>query len=158
MGRELARRVLKSAARSSSLMTSVVAGAKVTVDLPDPQVKVGTNRRLPVWMGRALLDDTTSIQVMRIGPILLLGVPCDLGAEIGLALKRYARSRGFDAIVVGFTNDYIGYVIPDKYYAWPTYEAFMSFNGPYMEDFMTSALENTINAMTAPQTSFVEEH
>jgi Neutral/alkaline non-lysosomal ceramidase, N-terminal len=157
MGRELAERILKSAAGSSSRITSVVAAAKITLVLPDPQIKVGTNRRLPVWVGRAMLDGTTSIQVVRIGPVLLLGVPCDLGAEIGLALKRYARSRGFEALVVGFANDYIGYVISDKYYPWPTYEAFMSFNGPYMEDFMTGALKKTIEAVTAPQTSIVEE-
>jgi hypothetical protein len=110
-------------------------------------VKLDAAHRLPVWMGRILLDRSSSIQVVQIGRTVLLGVPCDLGSEIGLALKQYSRDRGFDPIIVGFANDYIGYVISGKYYSSPAYEAFMSFNGPYMEDYMTFALEKMIDRL-----------
>lgn len=151
MGRDLAERVLKSAPGSPDLTAGVVTGTKLSLRLPDPQIKVGQTHRLPIWMGRALLDGNTSIQIFRIGPMLLIGVPCDLGSEIGLALKGHAHAKGFHAIIVGFANDYVGYVIPDKYYAGPFYEAFMSFNGPYMEDFMTSEVENIMDRLQPDQ-------
>jgi len=151
IGRELAERVLKSAIDSPPVRISTVGGVDIALPLPPPQIKLSPNHRLPIWVGRALLDDTTSIQILRLGPVLLLGVPCDLGAEIGLDLKQYARSKGYEAIVVGFANDYIGYVIPDKYYSWPTYEAFMSFNGPYMADYISLVLEQMIDRTNPEQ-------
>lgn len=145
MGRELAERVLSASAHLPSQDRVEASSGRIPLELPPPQIKINASRRLPIWMGSALLDRSTSIQVVRIGRTLLLAVPCDLGSEIGRSLKQYARARGFDLIVVGFANDYIGYVVSGKYYSSPAYEAFMSFNGPYMEDYLTFALEKMID-------------
>ncbi len=145
MGRALAERVLSASAHPPSQDRVEASSGRIPLELPPPQIKINASRRLPIWMGRAMLDRSTSIQVVRIGRTLLLAVPCDLGSEIGRSLKQYARDRGFDSIVVGFANDYIGYVVSGKYYSSPAYEAFMSFNGPYMEDYLTFALEKMIN-------------
>lgn len=145
MGRELAERVLTAEAPLPAQSVVEVSSRRIPLELPPPQIKLNASHRLPIWMGRALLDRSSSIQVVRIGRILLLGVPCDLGSEIGMSLKQYAGVKDFDAIVAGFANDYIGYVISGKYYSSPAYEAFMSFNGPYMEDYLTFALEKMID-------------
>jgi Neutral/alkaline non-lysosomal ceramidase, N-terminal len=145
MGHELAGRILAAVTHGRTETFVDVMSDKIRLELPAPQIKVNPARRLPVWIGRALLDGDTSVQVVRIGRTLLLAVPCDLGSEIGLTLKRFARARGMEAIVVGFANDYIGYVISEKYYATPAYEAFMSFNGPHMGDYMTFAVEKLID-------------
>jgi hypothetical protein len=147
MGRELAERVLTASPRLPAHDRLDLTSGRIPLELPPPQIKVNAAHRLPVWMGRVLLDRSSSIQVVKIARTLLLAVPCDLGSEIGMALKQYSRDRGFDPIIVGFANDYIGYVISGKYYSSPAYEAFMSFNGPFMEDYMTFALEKMIDRL-----------
>ncbi len=151
MGRELAERVLTAEAPLPAQSLAEVSSSRIPLELPPPQIKINGAHRLPIWMGRTLLDRSTSIQVVRIGRTLFLAVPCDLGSEIGMSLKQYARGRGFDPIVAGFANDYIGYVISGKYYSSPAYEAFMSFNGPYMEDYLTFALEKMIDRIKPEQ-------
>ncbi|MBI3596997.1 MAG: neutral/alkaline non-lysosomal ceramidase N-terminal domain-containing protein [Nitrospirae bacterium] len=151
MGRDLAERILTADARRPSQDLVEISSRMIWMELPPPQIKLNSSHRWPTWMGRVLLNDTAPIQVIRIDRILLLGVPCDLGSEIGMALKQYAKTKGFDAMVVGFADSYIGYVISDPYYATPAYEAFMSFNGPYMEDYLTYILEKMIDELNPPQ-------
>ena len=59
-----------------------------------------------------------------------------MSAEIGLEIKRYAEERGLQAMIIGFANDYIGYVIPSEVYETDAYEARMSFNGPHMGKYL----------------------
>ncbi|MBI3812529.1 MAG: neutral/alkaline non-lysosomal ceramidase N-terminal domain-containing protein [Nitrospirae bacterium] len=151
MGRELAERILTAESRRPVQNNLEVSSDRIPLELPPPQIKMNASHRLPIWMGRALLDRSSSIQVVRIGRTLFLAVPCDLGSEIGMSLKHYAGVKGFDAIVAGFANDYIGYVISGKYYSSPVYEAFMSFNGPYMGDYLTFAIEKMINRIKPEQ-------
>lgn len=150
MGRDLADRILTAGTRRPSQDRVEISGRMIWTELPPAQIKLNPSHRLPAWMSRALLNDTAPIQVIRIDRTLLLGVPCDLGSEIGIALKQYAGTKGFDAMVVGFTDGYIGYVISDPYYPTPAYEAFMSFNGPYMEDYLTYVLEKMMDGIILP--------
>jgi hypothetical protein len=145
MGRDLAERILTASTGRPSQDRVQVSSRLIWTELPPPQIKLNPSHRWPIWMGRALLNDAGSIQVIQIDRIILLGVPCDLGSEIGLRLKQYARTKGFEAVVVGFADSYIGYTISDPYYASPAYEAFMSFNGPYMEDYLTYILKTMID-------------
>jgi hypothetical protein len=50
-------------------------------------------------------------------------------------------------MIVGFTNDYVGYVIPSEYYETPHYEARMSFNGPHMDRYLTAVVERALNRL-----------
>ncbi len=56
------------------------------------------------------------LQGIRIGDVVLLGIPGELFVEIGLKLKAMAESRGYKAIVVELANDYLSYL--------PTEDAF----------------------------------
>jgi hypothetical protein len=147
MGRDLAERILTAGTRRPSQDFVEISTRMIWTELPPAQIKLNPSHRLPAWMSRALLNNTAPIQVIRIDRTLLLGVPCDLGSEIGMALKQYAGTKGMDAMVVGFADGYIGYVISDPYYASPAYEAFMSFNGPYMEDYLTYILKTLIDGI-----------
>jgi hypothetical protein len=135
MGRILANKILEAlpsvVLRDHARIGSVLA----TVQLPSTQVKLGMHR-LASPLGNLFFDRQTVIQAIRVGDSLLLGVPCDLSSEIGLEIKQQARSHELNAIIVGFANDYMGYVIPEKYYYTDTYEARMSFNGPYMDRYL----------------------
>jgi len=76
------------------------------------------------------VDDDATLSVVLIGDVAFFGVPCDLDAELGIALKATARSRGLHPMLIGFANDYIGYCVSETRYASDAYEARMAFNGP----------------------------
>jgi len=55
---------------------------------------------------------TGEIQVLKIGDIELIGIPVELFVEYGLAMKQKSRSK--NPIIVGYANDYLGYVYTQK--------------------------------------------
>jgi hypothetical protein len=75
--------------------------------------------------------------------VVWLSTPCDFSGELALALKDTLRARGFDAVVTSFNGDYVGYVIPPRYYHLGGYEPrLMSFYGPYLPDYFTELLRD----------------
>jgi hypothetical protein len=150
MGAELADRVqaarerLPAAAWSSR---TTLGSWRLTLDLPASQIKVSPHRRLPRVVGDALFDRSTSLTLAVIGDGVLIGVPCDLSAQIGAAWKAEASRLGRRAVVVGFTNDYVGYVIPSEYYETGHYEARMSFNGPYMDRYLSAVVSRGLSRL-----------
>ena len=148
MGKRLAERVRESK-RSPLPEEPLLSSAELSLHLPPPQVKVRSNRRLPFFIAKPFFDSKTAVQMIRIGPLLLLGVPADLSVELGEKIKEYAQGRGFQAIIIGFSNDYIGYLLPRRLYDTPSYEASMSFNGPQMGDYFLEISERLIDRITA---------
>ena len=104
-------------------------------------------RMLPV-------QPVTFLQGLRLGDALWLSTPCDFSGELALSLKAAATEHRLATVVTSFNGDYMGYVIPAKYYALDGYEPrTMSFFGPQLpECFMavlgelTAALANRRSA------------
>ncbi len=78
------------------------------------------------------LPEKTQLGVIAIDDLLLIGVPCDLGAEVGLEIKESVSPRW--GLIISQANDYIGYVITRDEYQEGGYEAKMSFFGPGLAD------------------------
>ena len=114
--------------------------------LPPAKVRLGPVT-LPRFIGRSLVDDDATLTVAAVGPVLFMGVPCDLSAELGLELKRYAKEKGFQPVVVGFSNDYVGYCMPSRLYADNSYEASMAFNGPMTGEQIVRAVEAMVDEL-----------
>jgi hypothetical protein len=114
------------------------AAVGVDVDLPEPHVRLTDSWRLRPTLARRLLHfaGPTYFQAVRIGDLLWFAAPCDFSGELALGLKESARARGADALVTSFNGDYIGYVIPARYYHLAGYEPrTMSFFGPTIPDY-----------------------
>lgn len=80
---------------------------------------------------RLFTPRTTLLQAVRINQVVLSAWPCEVGVELGLALKHRARLQyGQHLFVVSQANDYIGYVLTEEGYRRGGYEARMSFFGP----------------------------
>ncbi|MFZ5863432.1 MAG: neutral/alkaline non-lysosomal ceramidase N-terminal domain-containing protein [Nitrospirota bacterium] len=137
-----ARRALPEAAWTDR---AAVASWRIGVDLPAPQIKVSPRRRLPRLVGALLLDRRTTVAVAVIGDRVLIGVPCDLSAVIGSDWKARAVGLGRRALIVGFTDDYVGYVVPSEHYETSHYEARMSFNGPHMDRYLTAVVGRVLD-------------
>ena len=84
----------------------------LVVPLPPAQLRLSTWMTLPSWISRHFVETAASLTAVRIGPAVVLSLPCDLTADLGQQVKAHARARGLTPILAGFANDYIGYCLP----------------------------------------------
>ena len=75
-----------------------------------------------LYAGKHYLDST--LQVIRIGKLLLVGLPGEIFTETVLTLK--ALGKGRKLAVIGYANDYCGYFPDQKAVNANTYEALVS--------------------------------
>lgn len=77
---------------------------------------------LRLWVrrfGRRGIDGAhlTRVPVLRVGELIFTGFPADLGAGVGLAVRRLIAERDLrTAVVASQTDDYVGYVHPPEQY------------------------------------------
>ena len=109
------------------------------MSLPPARLRLG-NISLPAWLGRRLVDEDATLSMLAIDDTLFLGVPCDMTASLGAALKQAARAKGFHPFLIGFANDYIGYCVPAEVYHAQAYESAMAFNGPHAGELLVKRL------------------
>lgn len=115
----------------------------ITLPLPELQTRISDAIRLRPWLAAQLLPvgNSTMLQGFRFNDTLWLSTPCDFSGELALELKAEARARGQKLQVTSFNGDYLGYVIPAKYYHLDGYEPrTMSFFGPQLPDLFMATL------------------
>lgn len=151
MGKLLADKVLEGSQSLRYRDRVKIGSIQGTLYLPPTHIKLGTDGRLASSLGNLFFDRETVIQAVLIGDHLLLGVPCDLSSVIGLEIKQHTETQGIHALIIGFANDYIGYVIPGRYYHTDAYEARMSFNGPYMDSYLKEFSFKLIEKLMVPR-------
>ena len=113
--------------------------AEATLHLPSPHIRVMGLWRLRPWLAHLLTPTVASVQLkaLRVGSMLLLGTPCDFSGELALQLQSSWHKDELEIVCTSFNGDYIGYVVPQKYYFMNEYETkIMNFYGlntaPYM--------------------------
>ncbi len=124
----------------------------VTVALPlrDPRPKIMPNLALRSWVFRWAFGDVPSyIKALRIGNILMVGVPCDFSGELMPELTAYAAKKGLHLMVTSFNGGYVGYITNDKYFDRDLYETkTMSWFGPYNGAYFQEAIKDLIDKMS----------
>ena len=108
------------------------------VSMPPLHARVSDAIRLRPWLAARLLPpaDPTFLQAFRLDDSIWISTPCDFSGELALSIKDYLRPRGFSAVITSFNGEYIGYVIPARYYHLDGYEPrLMSFFGPAVPDY-----------------------
>lgn len=111
--------------------------------LPEFQVRLSRGIRLRPWLASTLVpaEPQSFLQGFRIGDSIWLSTPCDFSGELALRMKDTFRTHGLSAVITSFNGDYIGYVIPSRYYHLEGYEPrVMSFYGPYVPDYLDEFL------------------
>jgi neutral ceramidase len=122
----------------------------VELELPDPKVPVGYQAlATDEYMKTLFPARTTRITAMGVGDALLLGIPGELAAEIGLVLKAHAQELGVThPIIVGLANDYVGYILTADQYDKGGYESDKgSFYGPGFGQVMEEHARKAIDAL-----------
>jgi hypothetical protein len=120
-----------------------------TIPIVSPPVQYRTtqNTRISPVLSAMMLTFNRGVTVtaLRIGPLLMLGMPCELSGEIANTLYQVAEKRGLHLIVTSFNGHYQGYVVPDKYFPLDKYETrAMRFLGPHAGSYYEGVLRKII--------------
>jgi neutral ceramidase len=139
MGKILAERSLAALGKITftNIITFDFLGLEVTMPPLGPRLTDGI--RLRPWLARKLLParQDSYLQGFRLQNVMWMSTPCDYSGELALGIKDALRARGSRAVVTSFNGDYVGYVIPLKYYHLNGYEPrVMSFFGPFVPDYL----------------------
>jgi len=78
---------------------------------------------------RRFLSESASVQALRIGRALLLGLPAEPTTSVGRAIRGQVPEQ-LHPFVIAHANDWLGYVVTRGTYARGGYEACTSFHGP----------------------------
>ena len=93
----------------------------------------------------------TSYHVMQIGPLVAVGIPGEIFVEYGLEMKRrVAQDTGRPMILVGYANDYIGYIITPRAAETGGYERAISRVAPSAGRALTEAAMATVREIVVP--------
>lgn len=138
MGQALARTLLDQLPQIP--LTNHVAFGMLGLELtlPPLNVRVSDGLRLRPWLAQHLMPvrPHSFLQVFRLNDAVWISTPCDFSGELALGIKDFLRVRGSTAVITSFNGDYVGYVIPSRYYHLNGYEPrVMSFFGPNVPDY-----------------------
>jgi neutral ceramidase len=86
--------------------------------------------------------------VVRIGDLVLMYIPGEPIAELGLAMKEVSGNRGFAyPAVVALSNDLIGYILTTDEYREGGYEPAVSFYGDMLGPFVMQEVTKLVDAI-----------
>ena len=153
IGRNLADAVMRLLPQVTMTNAVVMGMTGLDLKMPELHLRITDGTRLRPWVSRKLLPvgDHSFIQVLRIDQSSWVSTPCDFSGELALDIKECSRSRGFETVVTSFNGDYIGYIIPQRYYHLDGYEPrLMSFFGPNMPEYITEMIREMLIQINRP--------
>ena len=147
MGQTLARAVLDRLPQTPITNSLPFGIMGLEVSLPPLHARISDGLRFRPWVAARLLPvaPRSFIQAFRLGDSIWISTPGDFSGELAGGIKDFLGARGCCAVVTSFNGDYIGYIIPARYYHLGGYEPrLMSFFGPNVPDYF----DDLIRTMT----------
>ncbi|WAC11702.1 neutral/alkaline non-lysosomal ceramidase N-terminal domain-containing protein [Dyadobacter pollutisoli] len=146
---------VQKALLSDSTKKEDVKGATVeaiTLPLPlrNPSPRLTMGLVLRSWaFNKAFGEYPVFVKALRIGNILMVGMPCDFSGELVGTLDAYAKTKGLNLMVTSFNGGYIGYITHDKYFDRDLYETkTMSWYGPYNGAYLQEVIKDIIDKLS----------
>jgi hypothetical protein len=102
---------------------------------------------------RAFLDALQPTQTraicLRLDDLVILGVPGEMAAQLGIEAKTQARKiTGASSVTIGgLANEWVSYILPAEEYRKGGYEASMSFYGETLGDTMVQGVVRAASAL-----------
>ena len=128
---------------------SWIRSFRLKLPLRQPRFKITKNLALrPSLFHQAFGSYEHHLSVLVLGKILLIGVPGDFSGELALPLYQKARDMGYQLVITSFNGDYMGYIIRDKWYDLPGYEArTMSWYGPDAGSYVSEVISRILDTV-----------
>jgi hypothetical protein len=132
MANGLAQAQLTNADTSGYMQVPMLRMVTLPLPMREPQWRIAKNWRFRPWLwSRFYGDYPAEVKALRLGNLIMVGLPCDFGGELMEPLRQYAASKGKTLVVTSFNGGYCGYITPDNRYDMPGYETrIMNWFGP----------------------------
>ncbi|HLT50319.1 MAG TPA: hypothetical protein VKZ93_00105, partial [Arenibacter sp.] len=133
---------------------SLLTLSSITTELEIPKLqflRITDRLRLSPYIGQKLIPKMESVylQGLKINDLVWLALPYELSGEYGLDLKNALELQGYGSVLSSFNGQYLGYIVPQKYYYYDTYEArLMGWYGPSMGDYLMELNFRMANELT----------
>jgi len=133
---------------------SIVTMTAITTEIEIPELQafyVSDRLRLAPWAGGKLMADMKSIylQGVKLNDLIWIAMPYELSGEYGLDLKNALEVVGYNSALTSFNGQYLGYIVPQKYYYYDNYEPrLMGWYGPSMGDYLMELNFRLANELT----------
>ena len=126
---------LETAIQQNTNLTKLKPNLQVmTLRLPmrEPQWRFAKDWCFRHWLWTKLYGDyDNEVKMLRLGNLVMVGLPCDFSGELMKDLTDYAATKGKQLMVTSFNGGYVGYITKDSYYDQPGYETrIMNWFGP----------------------------
>jgi hypothetical protein len=139
LGNALGKKLIRDLRRVSMWDSISLAHVTLELEMPEKNVRLSNHIRLRPYFSKFLfpLFSTNHLQSLRINKFIWTTTPADYSGESALKNQNHLYKKGFHSTISSFNGNYIGYLIPAKYYHYDHYEArLMSWYGPNMGPYM----------------------
>jgi neutral ceramidase len=130
---------------------SLLRSFTVEVPLREPSPRLNQTFALRSWVFRWIFGDYPAfVKVLRVGDIVMVGLPCDFSGELMAELSKYAASKGLKLVITSFNGAYAGYITDDRHFDKDQYETItMSWFGPYNGAYFQEVVKDVIDKIDA---------
>ena len=129
----------------------VFSALSLKMSLPDYNMRITTNTNLTSFLSRKLMPPPRNVylQAARIGDMIWITTPADFSGEYALQIKNSLAVRGFMANITSFNGNYVGYIIPGRYFYLDEYESkLMGWFGPNMGEYTVDLIGRIVKIVT----------
>lgn len=93
---------------------------------------------------KSLFPESTGTGALQLGDLLIVGVPGEMTAPLGLRVKRMLRDSGASFVAIGgLADEWISYILTREQYARGGYESSVSFYGDTLGEIISGAMIQT---------------
>jgi neutral ceramidase len=119
--------------------------------LPEYHMRITTKINLRSFISKRLMPEPQNVylQAARIGDMVWITTPSDFSGEYALQIKNALAVKGFSANITSFNGNYVGYIIPGKYFYMNEYESkIMGWFGPNMGEYTVDLIGRIVKIVT----------
>ena len=143
-------KVLLQRMKYDSIATFVPLVTKM--EIPELQAFYISDRlRLSPFIGGLLIPRPESVylQGFKLNNFIWIAMPYELSGEYGIDLQNAMELKGYHSALTSFNGQYLGYIVPEKYYYFDAYESrLMGWYGPSMGDYLMELNYRLAGAIT----------
>ncbi len=140
VGKSLADSAIHILKQMQYVDSAKISSISSEIEIPKLQaIYIADDLRLSPNVAQLLLPklEPVHLQAFVLNNFLWITMPCELSGEYAIDLKNALELKGYNSVITSFNGQYLGYVIPAKYYFFDSYESRnMGWFGPSMGDYL----------------------
>ena len=129
----------------------VLSALSLKISLPEYHMRITTKINLTSFLSKKLMPppENVYLQAIRIDNMVWITTPSDFSGEYALQIKNSLAVKGFRSNITSFNGNYVGYIIPGRYFYLDEYESkLMGWFGPNMGEYTIDLIGQIVEIVT----------